>query len=189
MKNNPQLVDLEEYKTLMSGISLNDASLNEYINARWLKYVEWWDWRSRQAKRKYQALRSAVVVGSALIPALVGLRELNKSGGYGWMFAVASIVTSLVVAICAGLESVFGFGDIWREKRMSAELIKSEGFSFLQLTGGYAQFKTHQDAYKLFAQNVEDLIRHEIKDYIVAATPKPSSDGPGVVGKSDTTGG
>jgi hypothetical protein len=189
MKNDPKLVDLEEYKTLMSGISLNDANLNEYINARWLKYVEWWDWRSRQAKRKYQALRSAVVVGSALIPALVGLRELNKSGEYGWMFAVASIVTSLVVAICAGLESVFGFGDIWREKRMSAELIKSEGFSFLQLTGGYAQFKTHQDAYKAFAQNVEDLIRHEIKDYIVAVTPKPSSDRPGVVGKSDTTGG
>lgn len=50
----------------MTGVNLNDAKLNEYINARWLKYVEWWDWRSRQAKRKYQALRSAVVVGSAL---------------------------------------------------------------------------------------------------------------------------
>jgi hypothetical protein len=189
MKNDPQLVDVEEYSTLMSGISLNDAKMNEYINARWLKYVEWWDWRSRQAKRKYQALRSAVVVGSALIPALVGLRELGQFAKYSWAFAVASIVTSLVVAICAGLESVFGFGDIWREKRMSAELIKSEGFSFLQLTGGYAQFKTHQDAYKVFAQNVEDLIRHEIKDYIVAVTPRSSTDRPGVVGKSDTTGG
>jgi hypothetical protein len=172
MKHDPQLVDLEELKTLMTGVNLNDANLNEYINARWLKYVEWWDWRSRQAKRKYQALRSAVVVGSALIPALVGLRELTQFVKYAWILAVASIVVSLVVAICAGLESVFGFGDIWREKRIAAELIKSEGFSFLQLAGGYAQFRTHQDAYKLFAQNVEDLIRHEIKDYIVAATPK-----------------
>ena len=189
MKNDPKLVDLEEYKTLMSGISLNDAKMNEYINARWLKYVEWWDWRSRQAKRKYQALRSAVVVGSALIPALVGPQELKQVSEYRWMFAVASIVTSLVVAICAGLESVFGFGDIWREKRMSAELIKSEGFSFLQLAGGYAQFKTHQDAYKVFAQNVEDLIRHEIKDYIVAVTPNTPSDRPSGVGKSGTAGG
>jgi hypothetical protein len=55
MKHDPQLVDLEELKTLMTGVNLNDANLNEYINARWLKYVEWWDWRSRQAKRKYQA--------------------------------------------------------------------------------------------------------------------------------------
>ena len=172
MKTHPQLVDLEELKTLMTGVILNDAKLNEYINARWLKYVEWWDWRSRQAKWKYQALRSAVVIGGALIPALVGLRELKQFGEYAWIFSMALIVVSLVVAISAGLESLFGFGDIWREKRMSAELIKSEGFSFLQLSGGYAQFKTHQDAYKLFAQNVEDLIRHEIKDYVLAVSPK-----------------
>ncbi len=173
---DPKLVDLEDLKTLMNGVSLNDPKSNEYINARWLKYVEWWDWRSWQAKRKYQALKIAVIVGSALIPALVGLRELKQFGEYAWMFSVASIVASLVVAICASLESLFGFGEIWREKRMSGELIKSEGFSFLQLSGAYAQFNTHQDAYKLFAQNVEDLIRHEIKDYVVAVTPKTSTE-------------
>jgi len=170
--NNPKLVDLEQLKTLMSGVNLSDAKANEYINARWLKYVEWWDWRSRESKRKYQALKTAVIVGSALIPALVGLRELKQFGEYAWIFSVASILASLVVAICASLESLFGFGEIWREKRMSAELIKSEGFSFLQLSGVYAPFTTHQDAYKLFAQNVEDPIRHEIKDYVVAVTPK-----------------
>jgi hypothetical protein len=62
---------------------------------------------------------------------------LKQFGEYAWILAVASIIVSLVVAICAGLESVFGFGDIWREKRMAAELIKSEGFGFLQLAGGY----------------------------------------------------
>lgn len=177
MKTCPQLVDLNELKELMSGVQLKDAKLNECINARWLKYVEWWDSRSRSAKWKYQWMRGAVVVAGALIPALIGLREL-AAPAHSWIFAVASIVASLVVAICAGLESLFGFGDIWREKRMSAELIKSEGFSFLQLSGGYAQFKTHQDAYKEFANNVEGLIRHEIKDYIVAVTPRaPSGKG------------
>ena len=165
MTNKPKLVDLDQLKSLMDGIELNDQKLNEYINARWLKYVEWWDSRARKAKWKYLTVRSAVVIGSALIPALVGLRELTQFADVAWIFSVASIIVSLVVAVCAGLESVFGWGDIWREKRMAAELIKSEGFSFLQLTGGYAQFMTHQDAYKLFAQNVEDLIRHEIKDY------------------------
>jgi hypothetical protein len=150
---------------------LSEANLNAYLNARWLKYVEWWDRRSRSAKWKYQWMRGAVVVAGALIPAFVGLRELTEQA-HAWIFAVASIVASLVVAIGAGLESLFGFGDIWREKRMAAELIKSEGFSFLQLTGGYAHFDSHHDAYKLFAQNVEDLIRHEIKDYIIAVMPK-----------------
>jgi hypothetical protein len=176
MTNHPELVDLKHLKALMNGVVLDDQKLNEYINARWLKYVEWWDSRARKAKWKYFTVRTAVVVGSALIPALVGLRELKQFGDVAWMFSVASIVVSLIVAICAGLESLFGWGDIWREKRMAAELIKSEGFSFLQLSGGYAQFKTHQDAYKVFAQSVEELIRHEIKDYIVAVSPKPQTN-------------
>jgi len=181
MKHDPSLVDLAELRKLMTGLDLTDPNLNEYINARWLKYVDWWDSRSRAAKRNYHALRAAVVIGGALIPALVGLRELTEFAAYEWIFAVASIVTSLVVAISAGLESLFGFGQIWREKRMAAELIKSEGFSFLQLAGGYAQFKTHQAAHKLFAQNVEDLIRHEIKDYVVAVTPRTPDD-PSLIG-------
>nr|WP_269457652.1 DUF4231 domain-containing protein [Nitrosomonas ureae] len=93
-------------------------------------------------------------------------------GEYGWIFAVASIVASLIVAICAGIESLFNFGDIWREKRAAAELIKSEGFSFFQLIGEYTPFKSHQEAYPLFARNVENLIRNEIKDYIFAISTK-----------------
>jgi hypothetical protein len=178
MKNDPKLVDLEQLKSLMHGVELDDEKLNDYINARWLKYVEWWDSRASKAKWKYFLLRGTVVVGGALIPALVGLRELKQFEEFDWVFAVASVVVSLLVAVCAGLESLFGWGDIWREKRMAAELIKSEGFSFLQLTGSYAKCETHQQAYKPFAQNVEDLIRHEIKDYIVAVSPKPGA-GPG----------
>ncbi len=113
-----------------------DGSVKEYIDARWLNYIEWWDSRANRAKWRYHALRTAVVIGGALIPALVGLRELKvwpDGYDYSWLFAIASIVASLIVAICAGLESTFGFGDIWREKRNAAEVIKSEGFCFIQL--------------------------------------------------------
>jgi uncharacterized protein DUF4231 len=172
MNKKPVLVDLERLRALVAGLDLGDQKWNEYIDARWLNYVEWWDSRASDSKRRYQTLRCAVVISGALIPALVGLRELQVLGQYAWVFAVASIVASLVVAICAGIESLFGYGNIWREKRAAAELIKSEGFSFLQLSGNYAQYDTHHDAYQFFAKNVEDLIRNEIKDYIVAVTPK-----------------
>ena len=112
MKNPPQLVDPEQLKSLINGVALSDQKLNEYIDARWLKYVEWWDSRARKAKWKYFALRSAVVIGSALIPTRVGLRELTQFADVAGMFSVASILISLVVAIWAGLESLFGFGEI-----------------------------------------------------------------------------
>ncbi|HWC15944.1 MAG TPA: DUF4231 domain-containing protein [Terriglobales bacterium] len=124
------------------------------------------------ARRKYFTLRTCVVIASALIPALVGLRELDVWRNRAWIFALASIIASLIVAICAGIEGLFSFGDIWREKRAAAELIKSEGFSFLQLTGDYKQFTTHAGAFEQFAANVEGLIRSEIKEYIVAVNAK-----------------
>lgn len=177
MKKEPILVDLTKLSTLVAGLDLQDQKTKEYIESRWLKYVEWWDFQAGKAKWRYQVLRSAVVIAGALIPALVGLRELVE-GEYVWIFAVASIVASLVVAICAGLESLFNFGDIWREKRAAAELIKSEGFSFFQLSGEYAIYKSHQEAYPLFAKNVENLIRNEIKDYILTVNTK-NQDLPG----------
>jgi hypothetical protein len=173
MPNSENLVDLKELRKLVDELDLSDRHLNEYINARWLKYVEWWDLRARAAKKKYYALSVATIVGGALIPALVGLRELNAWGNQAWVFAVASIVASLTVAICTGLEGVFGFGRIWREKRAAAELIKSEGFRFLQLTGAYERTgKLHADLFAIFAENVETIIQAEIKDYIIAVKPK-----------------
>src|SRR5262245_20776086 len=181
--SNQVLVDLAKLRELIAGLELDDPRRNEDLNARWLKYVELWDSRASKAKWKYLALRSAVVIGGALIPALVALRELKLFADADLVFAVGSIVVSLVIAICAGLESLFGFGDIWREKRNAAEVIKCEGFSFLQLTGKYG-FNTHVDAYKTFASNVEDLILSEIREYMVAVSPKqppppsPPSGGP-----------
>jgi hypothetical protein len=110
MKQDAAPVDLEELRRLVAELPLDDNKRNDYIAARWLKYVEWWDFRAR--------------------------------------------------------------GDIWREKRAAAEIIKSEGFSFFQLADTYSQFGSHKEAYRTFAQNVEQLIRNEIKEYIKTVTPK-----------------
>lgn len=178
MSARAPLVDIAKLRTLLEGLHLGDNNQrNVQLEARWLNYVEWWDGRAAEAKWKYLGLRSTVIIGSALIPALVAMRELATAPMTATV-AVASIVVSFLVAVAAGLESLFGYGEIWREKRTAAEVIKSEGFSFMQLVGKYADFKTHADAYPAFAANVEDLILKEIKDYIVAVGPKPS-DGKG----------
>jgi len=175
-KKEPVLVDLERLRGLITGLELGDKKLNDCLDARWINYIEWWDSRSRDAKWWHQRLRAAVVIAGALVPALIGLRELSAGRKYSWMFALGSIIASLVVARCAGIESLYNYGAIWREKRAAAELIKSEGFSFLQLAGRYSHFGTHAEAFKEFATNVEGLICSEIKDYIVAVTPQSSGN-------------
>lgn len=80
MKAAAKLVDLQELRALIAALELGDPKRNEYITARWLKYVEWWDSRARGAKWKYFSLRGAVVIASALVPAFIGLRELSALG-------------------------------------------------------------------------------------------------------------
>jgi hypothetical protein len=179
MSDKPIHIDLAELGEIISGLDLGCEKRNLRLKARWWHYLKWWESRAKSAKRKYQWLRGAVVVAGALVPALVGLRELKVWGQYDWGFAVASIVASLVVAICAGLEGLYNFGGIWREKRAAVEFLTSEGFSFINLTGKYKYFLSHAKAYKQFTDNIEGLILQEIKDYIVVVSPTPPGDGRG----------
>jgi hypothetical protein len=168
------LVNPAELSNLIDKLNDLGEAEREFIKVRWLRYVQWWDSRARRAKIRYNIFRTAVVVGGAAIPVLLALAEVDQLADSAFRFTIASIITSGIVAICAGIESLFNFGDIWREKRDVCELIKSEGFNFFQLSGDYTG-KSRKDAYLLFASKVEELIRVEIKGYIRAITPKPET--------------
>jgi hypothetical protein len=170
MSVKPDIVNKEELEKLIDCLDLDkEKRQNERIKARWLQYVILWDSRASDARRKYFALRSAVIIAGALIPALVGLRELSALGNQAWFFSVLSILASLVVAICAGIEGLFAYGEIWHAKRAATEFILIEGFRFFNLAGDYnRRDKTHKDLYPRFAHRVEDMIEREIKDCFVA---------------------
>jgi hypothetical protein len=56
------------------------------------------------------------------------------------------------------------------------ESLKSEGWQFLQLSGGYAN-QTHIQAYPAFAARVEELSREEVETYITqVSTGKKDTD-------------
>ena len=169
MTSKPVLVDLEKLREIVSGLDLGDRKRNEFIEARWLKYVEWWDARAAEAKGRFLWMQSAVVTASAIVPAMIALRELAAfHQTTGWVFSVGAIVASFAVAMFAGLERLYGYGDIWREKRNAAEVIKSEGFCFFNLCGPYTALATHQAAFQLFSENTEKIIRSEIHEYVSA---------------------
>jgi Protein of unknown function (DUF4231) len=165
-----QLVDLAQLRSAIAALKIEEPQ-REFLIARWLKYVEWWDSRASLAKSKYHGLRAAVVVGSALTPAIVGLRELQPDE-YGVLFSVASVIVALIIAVCGGLEALFNYGDIWRHKRDAAEILKSEGFLYFELADRYRD-KTHASAFVDFAERVEQLIQQEIEAYIAVNKPEP----------------
>ena len=75
------------------------------------------------------------------------------------------------VAGCAAWEGVANYGEIWREKRRAAELLKVEGWQFFQLCGKYQDAGTYQKAYPRFAIEVESMIALEVGEYLGVFDP------------------
>ena len=55
----------------------------------------------------------------------------------------------------AAVEGFFRYGERWRHYRRTAELLKTEGWQFLQLTGHYRRHIAHGSAYPLFASRID----------------------------------
>lgn len=170
-----QLVKENELKSIIDDLEDLTDKQKEFIKERWLNYVLWWDGRSRANKWKYYTFRTIVVIGGVAIPALIGTaatRNLSnltteQVGAIQWV----AFGLSLIVGISAALEELFRFGEIWRDKRAAAELLKVEGWCYFQLIGKYKDQK-HTEAYPDFASTVENMIGSEIKGYVSIIAPK-----------------
>jgi len=159
---SPHLVDRKALEEIISNLGGLDETQKNFLKKRWLRQVLWWDTRARQARWKYYAFRSVAAVGSVIIPALVGLNVNDPASVYiRWI----TFSLGLLVAISLALNELFHFGEIWREKRDAAELLKVEGWLFFQLSGKY-KGKDYKEAYSQFADQVETMIEREIKSYI-----------------------
>ena len=164
------LLDLEKQRQLITRLDL-DFGAQWFLENVWLTYLDWWDDRAHRARRWYRFWRAIVLVGGAATPSLIGFSIGGGSEAVEW----AAWGTGLAVAVAAALESLYRWGDIWREKRAAGELLKAEGQRFLHLIGRY-RGRTHAQAFPEFAETVERFIEQEIGDYLAAAIPRATSD-------------
>jgi len=140
----------------------------DFLKQRWLKMVIWWHNRSVQARWRYFFFRGAVIVGGVLIPIL---SALNMNGTFAPYAPIAIAIVGGIVAGCAAWEGVANYGEIWRKKRRSAELLKVEGWQFFQRCGKYQEDGCHEQAFPRFAAAVEDMIAREVGEYFAVFGP------------------
>ena len=133
------------------------------LRARWLDTVLWMEGRASHARNRYYLLRLLIIGGGVLIPALISL-ELAGSGAVVLKWSTFGL--SLVVAISAAVEGFFRYGERWRHYRRTVELLKAEGWRFLQRGGGYADFAGHGDAFPVFADRVEAIIGSNVETFV-----------------------
>jgi len=136
-----------------------EAHMRSYFTRRYLEYLRWLEDGSASNLVLYYSLRIPAIVLAALVPALVAL-DLGTVG------RTITVVLGVVVAATTTIEHFLSSGQRWRHYRGSVELMKSEGWLFLQLAGTYARYPTLEAAFPDFVARVEALMRDEVREYV-----------------------
>jgi hypothetical protein len=153
-----------EFGQLVDDLDL-EPQRKRFLRSRWLDQLTWTEGKAARARNRYYALRLTTLVGALLVPALATLDPADDT----WKNAAraATWIVGLVVATSAAVEGFFHYGDRWRTYRRTAELLKTEGWLYLQLSGRYsANGAGHADVYPVFALRVEELIQADVDTYL-----------------------
>ena len=142
----------------------------QFLRSRWLDQLVWVESRATHNRDRYFFWRLITIIGGVLVPALVTL-QLN--GPAITAITWTTFAVSLLVAISAAVEGFFRYGERWRHYRRTAELLKTEGWQFLQLTGHYRRHLAHGSAYPLFASRIEDILQQDVDAYVTTVAAEP----------------
>ncbi len=153
----------ESLERLIETLDLSTLQ-KQYMKSRWLDQLTYMSKRSRETRNWYYRLRMTAIIGSIVVPILLGLQPNIKDSKVDlrWL----TIGLSGIVAVSTAVEEFFHFGDRWRHFRHTTEALKTQGWQFSQLGGLYSAYPTHQAAFQSFTTHVETLLQDENKLFV-----------------------
>jgi uncharacterized protein DUF4231 len=168
-----KLIDIKKLEKLIASTPNLEAFQQAYLQDRWLHQIRWWNQQAWKARTYYFWLRRIIVVGGILVPFLI--TAIIEPRVDPWLRYVGTVI-SLVVAMCAGLEALYGWGSIWLDKRRAAELLKVEGWLFFHGGGPYKDGPI-AERFSDFVTEVESKIAAEVGEYVAIAQKGQSTAG------------
>ncbi|MCU0547775.1 MAG: DUF4231 domain-containing protein [Leptolyngbya sp. Prado105] len=142
-----------------------DQSGKDYLKLRWLEQVLWMEGRSNRMRDRHQSSRRLTIILSAVLPLIV-LLNFNEDRIIERYIKVATVSISSMIAIGTALEEFNQYGKRWYSYRRSAELLKTQGWQFLQLSGVYRTYDDHRKAFPIFSEQVESIIQRDVEVYV-----------------------
>lgn len=123
----------------------------EYMKQRVDEQIAWYDAKSSSAQRGFKALRITEIIGAATLPFLTPY----SADSLGIRIAIG--VIGVVLAVGAGLLSLFQMQERWSEYRNTCESLRHEKYLYLTKSEPYDADRPFQ----LFVNRVESLISKE----------------------------
>ncbi len=153
-----------DFQKLFEGMKLGDGQ-KHFLRSRWLDQVLWMEGKANSSRNRHYALRITTIIGGVILPALVSININNTNIENKQPIVWSTLILSQVVAISAAIEEFFHYGERWRHYRRTVESLKTQGWQFSQLTGPYRIYPSHEQAFNLFAGQIEDIIQRDVEIY------------------------
>lgn len=138
----------------------------EYLEQRLDDQINWYDKKSSANQAAYKRLRLIEIIAAAAIPLLAGYSENSRYIG------MIIGVIGLIVAVIAGIVSLYRFQENWNEYRASAESLKQEKYLYLARAEPY----NGDQPFELLVQRVEALLKSETTGWAQAMRASGAAD-------------
>jgi hypothetical protein len=128
------------------------VSPDEYLQERLDDQISWYDKKSSWNHMWFNRLRAAEILFSVTVPFLISQIE-----GDNTLLKLIAGVMGILVALIAGLVTLFRFQENWVEYRATAEILKHEKYLYLTQSAPY----NGNNAFHLLVETVESAISKE----------------------------
>ena len=147
----------------------------------------------------FHTSRFIITVGSLIVPALLSIQytdtnnttTLSDSASLPYRIYWTTWVISLLVTTCNGIVSIFKIEKKYYYLHTTLELLRSEGWQFLQLSGRYSGFytpksqATHANQFIFFSHSIERIKMKQVEEEYYKLTDSQHSESSST--KSDST--
>lgn len=143
-----------------------DAKTSErfYMEHRWYGQWKYYDERAEDNKQRYLLLQRIIVIGSVTVPVLISVGPSIQAGfesvgdSARLVLDMITIISSLAVAVAAGIERLYKYGEYWSSYRNAAEELMQEKALYDTRSGAY---KDSETPFLDFVKFTEDIIAQQ----------------------------
>lgn len=102
--------------------------------------------------------RVIVTIGSLIVPCLILIDDqITERGQIGQIIAYLSLAIGFTVTVVNGLQELYQSTKQYITSSNTEELLTTEGWAFVTLSGKYEKYETHQECWQHFFDRVQKI--------------------------------
>lgn len=156
----------ENVSGIVDELELEKGYDKAIIKFRFLDEISFYEKKRDHTRKYYNSFRFIVTTGSILLPAILSMGQMDPNKlpkNFDMVTYWASWTISLMVTASNGFLQLFSLDKNYFSYSMVVEQLKTEGWQFFGLSGKYEDYKSHQEAYKVFSKSIESIKRKQVE--------------------------